>query len=138
MKPTLVVLEDHTERDTRIVARVHLGLSYPEEYRIRGPHHALLEDVRRITGGRLLGEKGSVLALRLAAPREYPLWPGLAWLGLGLFLADLVLARSGSDERKSGAPLGERTRSGPAWAFRGWKMVTRAGEGSRERACTRS
>jgi len=88
------------------VAQARIGLSYPEEYRLRGADRALLDDLRRISGGAALGEPGAAPALRRTRPRAIPLWPGLAVLGLALFLADLVLARGfrGRAPRRAAVP----------------------------------
>ena len=104
--PALVVLEDRSAGEGRAVAQARIGLSYPEEYRLRGADRALLDDLRRISGGAALGEPGAAPALRRTRPRAIPLWPGLAVLGLALFLADLVLARGfrGRAPRRAAVP----------------------------------
>jgi hypothetical protein len=106
MRSTLVVLEDRSDGQGRILARTRIGSTYSDEYRIRGPHQAVLEDVRRASGGRPLGERGSGLEVRSMAPKTIPLWQGLAWLGLGLFLLDVALTQASGRMRR-------RAESGP-------------------------
>jgi hypothetical protein len=136
-KPTLVVLEDRTDGEERILARSHLGLSYPDEYRLRGPNRDLLEEICRVTGGHWLGAAGRALAPRHTAPREVPLWPWLSWVGLGLFLLEVIVGRSGQSERIVAVSAGKGARFGAAWAVGKWRGAVRAVGESRRRACDR-
>jgi Mg-chelatase subunit ChlD len=92
--PTLVVLEDRSPDGGRAVAQGRIGLSYPEEYRLRGPDLGLLEEVRRVAHGTALAPPGvvPVLVLRSTQPRVIPLGGMLATLALGLFLLDVAIA----------------------------------------------
>jgi hypothetical protein len=90
----LVVLEDRSDGQGRILARTRVGATYPDEYRIRGPHRAVLEGIRRASGGQSLEEQGSSLKLRSTTPRTFRLWQGLAWVGLGFFLLDVTLTQT--------------------------------------------
>ena len=100
MQSTLVVLEDRSDGQGRILARTRVGSTYPDEYRIRGPHQAVLEDIRRASGGRLLEERGKVLELRNKVPTSIRLWQALTWIGLGLFLLDVTLTQASGRTRR--------------------------------------
>ena len=99
MPSTLVVLEDRSDGEGRILARTRIGSTYPDEYRIRGPHQPVLEGIRRASGGRSLEARGSGLELRNKTPQGIRLWQGLAWVGLGLFLLDVTLTRTSRPTR---------------------------------------
>ena len=108
MPSTLVVLEDRADGQGRILARTHIGSTYPDEYRIRGPHQAVLEGIRRASGGRSLEERGTDLELRSRTPRGIRVWQGLAWVGLGLFLLEVTLTHTSWRTRRragSGSPV---------------------------------
>jgi Ca-activated chloride channel family protein len=67
---------------------------YPPEYEVEGADPSLLARMSALTGGRALENVDSVFrpARRsVAAPEE--LWPIAIWLGLALFVLDLVLRR---------------------------------------------
>jgi hypothetical protein len=89
--PTPVIVEDRSQGQSRLAGQGWLGLSYPEEYRVRPPNHGLLEELRLMTGGRLLDKPGVEPALRPAERRRIPLAPWLASLALALFLLEVSL-----------------------------------------------
>lgn len=89
-KPTRVMLEDRSEGQGRLVGQGWIGLSYPEEYRLRPPHRALLEEIRRVSGGQSLEHQQAPPMLRPTRSIAIQLWPWLAGAALGLFLLDLM------------------------------------------------
>jgi Ca-activated chloride channel homolog len=129
VQPTRVVLEDRTGGEARIALRTQIGGSYSEEYRIREPNQALLEEIRRISGGQSLDTGGSAPVVQAVDSEWVPVWPGLAWGGLGLFLLDLLLGRlRGSRRGTAGRHLSSRLFA------RGW-LVKRMGRGRQEPPC---
>ncbi|HEV8436827.1 MAG TPA: VWA domain-containing protein [Methylomirabilota bacterium] len=89
-RPTLVILEERSEGTARVAGRGWIGLSYPEEYRLRPVNRALLEQVRRARDGRSLEPPGSLPPIGSARPAPLALWPWLAVAALALFLLDLL------------------------------------------------
>jgi uncharacterized membrane protein len=91
VRPTQVIVEHHAQGTRSIAGQGWIGLSYPEEYRIRGPNRPLLEELRRITEGVWYGEPGLAPRVRSAPARSVSLGPALALAALGLVLLNLVL-----------------------------------------------
>jgi uncharacterized membrane protein/NAD(P)H-hydrate repair Nnr-like enzyme with NAD(P)H-hydrate epimerase domain len=89
-RPTAVTVEDRSDGRGRIVGAGWIGLSYPEEYRVRGPNQQLLEAIVRETGGRSVDGGGVAPAIAATRRQAIPLWPWLTWAALGLFVLDLV------------------------------------------------
>jgi Mg-chelatase subunit ChlD len=91
-RPVAVRLEDRSSTTPRPAGSGWIGLDYAEEYRIREPDRALLDELRRLTGGRWITDASTAAPPPRTRARVSPTLP-LAVAALALFLLDVVATR---------------------------------------------